>query len=53
VAAGASGKLATSFDGISWDQRISSFGSSAINDLYLTNTFGLAVGNSGKIAYSN
>jgi hypothetical protein len=52
VAAGASGKLATSFDGIYWDQRISSFGSSTINDLYVTDNLGLAVGNSGKIAYS-
>jgi hypothetical protein len=52
VAAGASGKLGTSFDGINWAQRTSSFGLSNINGLYVTTVLGLAVGNSGKIAYA-
>lgn len=52
LAAGAAGKLATSFDKYVWVQRTSQFGSSGINDLYVGNNVAIAVGNSGKISYS-
>jgi len=52
AAAGALGRLATSFDRQGWTQRTSTFGSTTINDIYLREQFGVAVGNSGKIAYS-
>jgi len=52
VAAGAVGKLATSYAGASWDQRTSSFGSSTINSILVTEDRAVAVGNAGKIAYS-
>jgi len=52
VAAGSLGKLATSPDREGWTQRVSSFGSDTINDIYIQNQFAVAVGNSGKIAYS-
>jgi hypothetical protein len=52
VTAGSLGKLATSIDREGWTQRLSSFGSDTINDLYLEDRFAIAVGNSGKIAYS-
>lgn len=52
AAAGAIGKLATSYAGTSWDQRNSSFGSSTINGILVTENKAIAVGNAGKIAYS-
>jgi hypothetical protein len=52
VAAGAAGKIATSFDKFVWVQRVSQFGSSGINDLYVGPNTAIAVGNSGKISYS-
>lgn len=52
TAAGAVGKLGTSFDKIIWTQRPSEFGSSAINDIYVGPDAAIAVGNSGKISYS-
>lgn len=52
VAAGAIGKLATSYVGSSWDQRTSSFGSSTINSILVLEDKAIAVGNAGKIAYS-
>jgi hypothetical protein len=52
LAAGAAGRLATSFDKFVWVQRVSQFGSSGINDLYVGPNIAIAVGNSGKISYS-
>jgi photosystem II stability/assembly factor-like uncharacterized protein len=52
IVAGFSGKLGTSFTGESWTLRSSTFGSTKINDLLFTNTYALAVGDSGKMAYS-
>jgi hypothetical protein len=52
IAGGGSGKIATSFDRITWVQRVSTFGSSSINDIYISQTSAVAVGNSGKIAIS-
>lgn len=52
VAAGAAGKLSTSFDKFVWVQRVSQFGSSGINDVYVGPNTAIAVGNSGKISYS-
>ena len=52
LAGGATGKLATSFDGIGWLQRTSQFTTSNINGVFIDNDTGLAVGNSGKISYS-
>ena len=52
IAGGASGKLATSFDGVTWIQRTSGFGTANINGVYIDNNNGLAVGAAGKITYS-
>ena len=52
LAAGAAGKIATSFDKFVWVQRVSQFGSSGVNDLYVGTNTAIAVGNSGKISYS-
>ncbi len=53
IAAGNNGKLATSFDGVSWIQRVSSFANTDnIYGVFLDNDTALAVGTSGKIAYS-
>ncbi len=52
LAGGTAGKLATSTDSISWVQRNSGFSTSNINDVYLDDSLGIAVGNSGKIAYA-
>lgn len=52
VAAGESGKLATSTDGINWTQRTSSFGTSAIYHVAYGNGTWVAVGQSGKLATS-
>jgi photosystem II stability/assembly factor-like uncharacterized protein len=52
VAGGSAGKIATAFNPTSWSQRISNFGLDTINDVYLDNNVGIAVGNNGKIAYS-
>jgi hypothetical protein len=52
LAGGATGKLATSFDGNAWIQRVSSFGTSNINGVFIDNDTALAVGAAGKLAYS-
>ena len=52
VAVGASGKLATSSNGITWTQGTSSFGTSAINGITYGNGLFVAVGSNGKIATS-
>lgn len=53
VAAGASGKLATSSDGSSWTQRTSSFGTSGINCVGYGGGLWVACGASGKLATSS
>jgi photosystem II stability/assembly factor-like uncharacterized protein len=53
VAAGASGRLATSANRISWTQRNSSFDLFTINDLFISEQLAIGVGNSGKIGYSD
>lgn len=50
VAVGASGKLATSQDGITWTQRTSNFGADTIFDVAFGNGIWCAVGASGKIS---
>lgn len=52
VAVGASGKLATSPDGITWTQRTSSFGATNISNVAFGNGIWVAVGDAGKIATS-
>lgn len=56
VAGGATGKIGTAIiprtGDFSWVQRVSTFGSSAINGLISSGDIAVAVGNSGKIAYS-
>jgi hypothetical protein len=44
--------LATSFDGIGWVIRPSSFGTSTINSIHIGLTRSVAVGDSGKISFS-
>ena len=53
VAVGASGKLATSSDALTWTLRTSSFGTTAINDVYSNGTVFVAVGDLGKVATSS
>jgi len=52
VAGGSAGKIATSTKTEAWTQRTSQFGLDTINDVYLGERIGIAVGNNGKIAYS-
>ena len=52
VAAGASGKLATSPDGATWTQQTSSFGTTNINAVAHDGTQCVAVDSSGKLATS-
>ncbi len=52
IAAGGSGKLATSIDGLSWTQRTSSFSTTFINGLYASSSLIVAVGFDGKLATS-
>lgn len=52
LAGGSLGKIATAFEENSWTQRISFFNESTINDVYLSENSAIAVGDSGKIAYS-
>jgi hypothetical protein len=44
--------LATSFDGIGWVIRPSSFGTSTINSIHISLSRSVAVGDSGKISFS-
>jgi hypothetical protein len=53
VAAGALGKLGTSYDANIWSQRNATFATNNINGVYIDNrAVAVAVGNSGRIAYS-
>lgn len=52
VAAGQSGKLATSPDGITWTQQTSSFGTTGILCIAYGNGYWVAGGGSTKVAYS-
>ena len=52
VAAGASGKLATSPAGVTWTQRTSSFGATTIFAVAHGGAQWVAVGDSGKLATS-
>ena len=52
VAAGLSGKLATSPDDITWTQRASGFGTTAINAVAHNGTQWVAAGSSGLLATS-
>jgi hypothetical protein len=52
LAGSSAGKLATALDPLIWSQRVSSFGLDNINGVYANDNSAIAVGNSGKIAYS-
>lgn len=53
LAGGSAGKLATSnIDGLTWTQRSSGLGLTNINDVFYSETVGIAVADSGKIIYS-
>lgn len=52
VAAGDTGKLATSPDGITWTQRTSSFGTTRILNVDYGDGYWVAGGDSAKVAYS-
>jgi photosystem II stability/assembly factor-like uncharacterized protein len=53
LAAGSAGKIATSSpQASSWKQRASGLGLTNINDVYYSDTIGIAVANSGRIIYS-
>ena len=52
TAAASAGKIGTALEPDFWTQRTSTFGLSAINDVLISNSLGIAVGNDGKIAYS-
>ena len=52
VAVGSAGKIGTALIPSSWVQRVSTFGLDSINNVYVREGIAIAVGNSGKIAYS-
>ena len=52
VASSTQGKIGTSHEGIYWNQRVSSFGTLAVNSVYFAEDFAVAVGSAGRIAYS-
>ena len=52
VAVGATGKVATSLDGIAWSQSASPFGSSDINSAVFFDGLWIICGDEGKVAFS-